>query len=87
MEKVCASQNRGPDPLSCSEAQDLLADIMNILAARLIPYCWKLIGDDADSLHRLLDITRDDMDDILRLCNLFGPNDQRLKMKNLKFLP
>ena len=81
MEEGCVAQNVGSPGLSTAEGQDLLSNILNILSSRVTPYCWKLIGDDPDSLHNLIGVSRDDMDDILRLCGVFGPGDNRIKLR------
>ena len=80
MEESCVAQNVGSPALSIAEGQDLLANILNILSSRVTAYCWKLIGDDPDSLHKLLDITRSEMDRILCICGIFG-EDKRLKFR------
>ena len=80
MEKVCADKNHRPPPLSGPEAQSLLSSILNDIAQRVAPYCWKLLGDDPDSISNLLDISSNDMLGILRLCAIVGPADSRLKL-------
>ena len=81
MEKVSVAQNVGSLGLSRAEAQELLANIVNIISGRVTPYCWKLVGDDPDSLHNLLDVTRDEMDKILQACGIFGAGDSRVKLR------
>ena len=81
MEEANVAQNAGSLGLSQAEAQDLLANSMNIIAVHVQPYCWKLGGEDDDSLHNLLEITRSEMDGILRLCGVYGPSDNRVKLR------
>ena len=80
------AQNCGANPLSAAEAQQLLADVVNVISRRVHPYCWKLTGDDRDSLCNLLDIDSSTMVSILRLCGIFGPSDLRLSMQNFEMM-
>ena len=87
MNKACTEQIRAAKPLSAPEAQSLLGGVLNEIAQRVAPYCWKLLGDDPDSLSNLLDIDSKDTEDILRLCSVIGASpDCRLSMRNFESL-
>eukprot|EP00978_Attheya_sp_CCMP212_P038816 scaffold196238_cov38-Attheya_sp.AAC.2 len=56
MEKTTSEWNEGNPLLSSVEAQQKLADVINILGTKVMPYCWKLTGNDPDSLCNLLNV-------------------------------
>jgi len=62
--------------MSHVEACELLADLVKKLGSTTVCYWWKLLGDDPNSLSRLLDISWEEMRLILRKCRiLHGPAD------------
>eukprot|EP00978_Attheya_sp_CCMP212_P022473 scaffold67100_cov51-Attheya_sp.AAC.1 len=71
MEKTTSEWNEGNPLLSSVEAQQKLADVINILGTKVMPYCWKLTGNDPDSLCNLLNVDDLTMESIIRLCGLF----------------
>ena len=83
MEGGLVAQNVGSRGVSQAEAQDLLSNIINILAQRVAPYCWKLGGDDHDSLHQFLETSQAGMFDILQLCGIYGPSSNLVYIPNI----
>jgi len=62
--------------VSHSQAQELLADLIDKLGSTTSCYWWQLHGEDPNSLSRLLDISGKDMRLILRKCRiLYGASD------------
>ena len=81
MEEGSVAHNRGQSPVSRETVtdavvQERLSQLINRVAATTVSYCWKLLGDDPNSLCKLLDMPWSDLRAILRKCDiLFGPND------------
>jgi len=81
MEEGSVAHNRGPSPaapetVSDAVAQEQLALLINRVAATTVSHCWKLLGEDPNSLCRLLDMPWSDLQSILRKCDMLcGLND------------
>jgi hypothetical protein len=67
-------------PLSAATARENLARILNEISPRVTSYCWKLGGDDHDSLSRFMGVDEDDMVKVLRLCEIYGSSDTNVRM-------
>ena len=91
MDEVPVAHNCGQNPMGEAVAsqitpEDQLATVINRMSAVTVSYYWKLLGDEPNSMCRLLDVPWSDMRLILRKCNvLYGPND-KFKMKKFENL-
>ena len=65
--------------------QEKLADLINSVAAKCHPYCWRLIGNQPDSLCNFLSITESEMDDILVRCNILGKKNNAIRLDPFEF--
>ena len=74
-----------PNQLSPVIVRDMLSGIMNGIGGKVLPYCWKLIGDDPDSLSKLLGLCMEDMHRILLLSGLFMGDVMNMKFKKQRF--
>jgi len=59
-------------------ARSKLANVVNLIAGPVVPCCWKLGEDDPDSLCVLRDAPENDLANILRLCQVYGPSDSNI---------
>jgi len=72
----CEPTSTGEDISGFNLTREELSILINRIGTGTVSYYWKVLGDESNSLCRLLDIPWSDMRMVLRKCKvLYGPND------------
>jgi hypothetical protein len=68
------------------QAQENLAESIIKAGRGVSPYFWRLSGDAANSLNRILGVAEEDLKVILRLCNIYTGENDNFSKKNFDLL-